>query len=56
MKYSDIVNEIIEDAFNEKKFSVEIDGDYVVNFQYKVQYKKCDRNRQQPIKRLEIQG
>jgi hypothetical protein len=54
MKYSDIVNEIIEDAFNEKKFSVEIDGDYVVNFQYQVQYKKCDRNRQQPIKRLEI--
>ncbi len=31
-----------------------IDGDYVIHFQHQVQYNKCDRNRQQPIKHVEI--
>ena len=53
-KYTDVENEMIEDAFNATKFEVELDGNYVVSFKDQCQYKKTDRNRQFPIKRVEI--
>jgi hypothetical protein len=51
-KYTDVENEIIEDAYNEKKSDVEIDNDYIINLKNQVQYKKNDSKRQRPIKRF----
>ena len=50
-KYSDIENEIIEDASNQKKLNVEIDGDYIVSFEQQVHYRKDHSLEQHRIKR-----
>jgi hypothetical protein len=54
MMYTDVENEIIEDAFNEKNTQVETDDDYVVDFKRQVQYKKHDDFKQRPIKRVQL--
>ncbi|CAF4056049.1 unnamed protein product [Rotaria sp. Silwood1] len=53
-KYTDVENEIIEDALNEKRIQTELDGNYIVNFTHQVQYQKGDTNRQRPIKRVQL--
>ncbi|CAF1363794.1 unnamed protein product [Didymodactylos carnosus] len=53
-KYSDIENEVIEDAFNEKKEEVELDVNYVVSLEHQVQYHNTDKTRQRPIKRVQL--
>ena len=50
-KYGDIENEIIEDASNQKKLNVEIDGDYIVSFERQVHYHKDNSLQQHQIKR-----
>ncbi|CAF1341820.1 unnamed protein product [Didymodactylos carnosus] len=53
-KYTDVENEILEDAFNNKIKEVELDCDYVVNFKHEVQYNKRDKTKQRPIKRVQL--
>jgi hypothetical protein len=53
-KYSDVENEIIEDANNEKIFDIEIDGDYIINLECLLQYKKGDEFSTRPIKRVQL--
>ncbi|CAF1104370.1 unnamed protein product [Didymodactylos carnosus] len=53
-KYTDVENEIIEDAYNLKKVDVELDGNYIINFKHQVQYNKSDKTRQRQIKRAEL--
>ncbi|CAF1167376.1 unnamed protein product [Rotaria sordida] len=43
-KYSDIENEIIEDAFMDGKTEVEIDGDRLVDLGYMLDYTKSDKS------------
>ena len=50
-KYRDIENEIIEDAWNQKKLNVEIDGDYMVSFEQQAHYRKDNSREQHRIKR-----
>ncbi|CAF2037285.1 unnamed protein product [Rotaria magnacalcarata] len=45
---------MIEDAFNQKKLNVEIDGNYIVNFEEQIYYKKYDSHEHFPIKRDHI--
>ncbi|CAF4591946.1 unnamed protein product, partial [Rotaria sp. Silwood2] len=51
-KYTDVENEIIEDANNQQKFDVEIDGDYIINLEYSLQYKRDNEFTARPIKRV----
>ncbi|CAF3877786.1 unnamed protein product, partial [Rotaria sp. Silwood1] len=52
--YTEIENEIIEDAFKEKKFDIEIDGDFVINLKFLLQYRRDDEyNTVCPIKRVQ---
>ncbi len=41
-KYNDVENEIIEDGRNQKMTQVEIDGDYVIDLKFLLQYNKVD--------------
>jgi hypothetical protein len=51
----DIENEILEDAYNEKKPGVELDGGRVINFTQQIQYQRDDQIEQQcSIKRMEL--
>ncbi|CAF1106900.1 unnamed protein product [Didymodactylos carnosus] len=52
--YTDIENEIIEDAYSAKKTEVEIDGDYVISFEHQIQYKKSATDKQRPVKRVQF--
>jgi hypothetical protein len=51
-KYTDVENEIIEDANNQKMFNIEIDGDYIINLECLLQYKRDDEFSARPIKRV----
>ena len=54
-KYSDVENEITEDAYNENLTKqVEIDGNYIVDVEHFVQYKKKDIHQQIQIKRFQL--
>ncbi|CAF1055370.1 unnamed protein product [Didymodactylos carnosus] len=53
-KYTDVENEIIEDALSDKREEAELDGDYFVNLKNLMQYYKADKNRQRPIKRVQL--
>ncbi|CAM4814314.1 unnamed protein product, partial [Rotaria magnacalcarata] len=53
-KYTDVENEIIEDAYNANNTSVEIDGDYMINLKHQFQYKKNHSTRQCRIKRVQL--
>ncbi|CAF5086113.1 unnamed protein product, partial [Rotaria magnacalcarata] len=49
-----VENEIIEDALNANKVEVEIDGGYLINIKYQVQYTKYDHKKQHSIKRRQL--
>jgi hypothetical protein len=51
-KYTDVENEIIEDANNQKMFNIEIDGDYIINLECLLQYERDDEFSARPIKRV----
>ncbi|CAF1172635.1 unnamed protein product [Didymodactylos carnosus] len=54
-KYTDVENEFIEDAYNEKVTTeVEIDGNCIIDFEHLVQYKKNDLHKQFRIKRVQL--
>jgi hypothetical protein len=53
-KYTDVENEIIEDAKNQKMFDVEIDGDYIINLESLLQYKRGDEFSARLIKRVQL--
>ncbi len=53
-KYSDVENEIIEEAYNKKQIQVEIDGDYMIDLQRLLQYKKGECHKQFNIKRIQL--
>ena len=53
-KYSDVENEIIEDAFIDKIFNVELDDDNIVNLKQNFQYRKGDTKRQCLVKRISL--
>ncbi|CAF3955024.1 unnamed protein product [Rotaria sp. Silwood1] len=53
-KYTDVENEIIEDAINQKMFDIEIDGDYIINLECLLQYKRGDEFTACPIKRVQL--
>ncbi|CAF4217823.1 unnamed protein product, partial [Rotaria sordida] len=52
MKYTDIENEIIEDAFDTHRKEVEIDGGYIIDLAQLVQYSNMNNNTRQQIKRI----
>src|SRR5579862_3951313 len=52
-KYTDIENEIIEDAYNEKQSDVEIDGNLNINLEFLLQYNKIDQSDSRQIKRVQ---
>jgi hypothetical protein len=53
LEYTDIDNEILEDAYNAKKTHIELDGDRFIDFTQQIQYKKGDAIEQQgSIKRM----
>ena len=55
-KYTDVENEILEDAFNEKVTrEVEIDGKYIIDFEHFVHYKKNDLHNKFRIKRVQLE-
>lgn len=56
MKYTDIENEIIEDARVSKQPAVEIDGNYIISLKDQVQINKLDKSKQRPIKRVQLQS
>ena len=49
-RYSDLVNDVIEDAFQKKEQDVQL-GDYIIDFKKMVQFNKRDRHKQRPVKR-----
>ena len=54
-KHTDVENEVIEDAYNEKMTGeVEIDGNYIIDFGHLFQYKKNDLQKQFRIKRVQL--
>ena len=53
--YDDVDMEIIEDAFNEKKDNVEIDGGYVIDFKSMLRYNKLNLSQARPTKREQLQ-
>ena len=53
-KYTDVENEIIEDANNHKMFGIEIVGDYIINLECLLQYKRDDEFSVCPIKRVQF--
>ncbi|CAF3133320.1 unnamed protein product [Rotaria sp. Silwood2] len=53
--YSDIENEIIEEAFTAGKAHTMLD-DYHIDFEHNLQISNNDRKRQRPIKRMEYNG
>jgi hypothetical protein len=54
-KYTDVENEIIEDAYNEKVTrEVEIDGKCIVDLEHFVQHKKNDLYKQFRIQRVQL--
>jgi hypothetical protein len=55
MEYTDIENEIIEDAFQSNKTEVEIDDDITVNIDCQLQYNKLDQSDIRSIKREQLQ-
>jgi hypothetical protein len=52
-KYTDVENEIIEDAYREKKNYVEIDGNYIIDLKQLIQ-QKVNSNKQRPINRIQF--
>jgi hypothetical protein len=54
MKFTDIENEIIEDAFDANKKEVKIDGGYIIDLKRQIQYNNLDDQKQQQIKRIEL--
>ncbi|CAF4040927.1 unnamed protein product [Rotaria sordida] len=52
--YSDIEYDIIEEAYNKKQIEVEIDGDYIVDLQRLVQYRKGECHKHFTIKRIQL--
>ncbi|CAF1162507.1 unnamed protein product [Adineta steineri] len=50
-KYMDVENEIIEDAYNEKKTKFELDGNYMIDLEHLIEYKKGDCSKRRYIKR-----
>jgi hypothetical protein len=52
--YTDVENEIIEDAYNAKKTEVEIDGDFIIDLKHLTQCKKGDEFKVSSIKRLQL--
>jgi hypothetical protein len=52
--YNDVENEIIEDGYNQKKTQVEIDGDYVIDLEFWLQYNKVDHSNVRQVKRVEL--
>ncbi|CAF3035387.1 unnamed protein product [Rotaria sp. Silwood2] len=56
MKYADAENEIIEDAYSQELLQVEIDGDWVINLKHQIQYKKNEKDKQRPIKRVQSEN
>ncbi|CAF4261346.1 unnamed protein product [Rotaria sp. Silwood2] len=53
--YSDIENDIIEEAYNKKQIEVEIDGDYIIDLERLVQYRKGECHKQFTIKRTQLE-
>ncbi|CAF3658975.1 unnamed protein product [Rotaria sp. Silwood1] len=53
--YSDIENDIIEEAYNKKQIEVEIDGDYIIDLERLVQYRKGECHKQFTIKRIQLE-
>jgi hypothetical protein len=53
--YDDVDIEIIEDAFNGKKDTVEIDGAYVIDFKSMLRYNKLNLSQACPTKRVQLQ-
>ena len=54
MNYTEIENEIIEDAYNEKSSRVEIDGGHTIDLKQWTQHQKDDPNRQRQVKRVQL--
>lgn len=54
LKYTDVENEIIEDAYNEKQSDVELDGDRIINFTQKIQYRRIGLTEHW-IRRVELE-
>ena len=52
--YTHIENEIIENAFRDKRGTVEINGGYIIDLEHQIQYDKTDKNRQCSIKRYSL--
>jgi hypothetical protein len=52
-KYSDIENEIIEDAYQRKEKEVLLDN-YIIDFNDMLQINKSDKNKQRPVKRIAV--
>ena len=50
-KYTDVEIEMIEDAFNEKKKEVEIDGGYTIDLRSMLQNNKLNDSNPRPVKR-----
>lgn len=53
-RYSDIENIIIEEAFTTLKQPVVILDDYHIDFEHQVQIANDDKNKQRPVKRIEM--
>lgn len=51
-KYTDVENEIIEDAYQEKKNNVQIDGNYMIDLERHIQ-QKGNTSEQCPIRRVQ---
>ena len=54
-KYTDIENEIIEDALNQSKTRVEIDGHFIINLEILEQYDTVDSSNRHPVKRVKVE-
>ena len=54
-KYSDVENEIIEDAYNENMMkTIEIDQNYIIDFKHWIQYDKKSSIKNIQIKRVQL--
>ncbi len=54
-KFSDVENEILDDALKSGETEVEIDGGYIVDLKHNVQYRYEDSSKQSLIKRVDLE-
>ncbi len=55
-KYDDEVSAKIETAFQKGQKTIQVDETYSINFSDLIQFQRDDKDKQRPVKRVEVEG